>query len=78
MSDLKVSEIKTDTIKNQTGTSAITIASNGIMTTSQYIQQNGVPRFSARNGGTQSSTGPFVLQFSSNFLRFYNVNTITI
>ena len=65
MSDLKVNEIKTDTVKNQAGTSAITIASNGIMTTSQYIQQNGVPRFSARNGSTQSSTGPGVIQFTA-------------
>ena len=65
MSDLKVNEVKTDTIKNQAGTSAITIASDGKMTTSQYIQQNGVPRFSARGGATQSSTGPFVVQFTS-------------
>ena len=65
MSDLKVNEVKTDTIKDQSGTTAITIASDGKMTTSQYIQQNGVPRFSARGGATQSSTGPFVLQFNS-------------
>ena len=65
MSDLKVNEVKTDTIKNQAGTSAITIASDGKMTTSQYIQQNGVPRFSAKNGATQDSTGPFVVQFTA-------------
>ena len=65
MSDLKVNEIKTDTIKNQAGTSAITIASDGKMTTSQYIQQNGVPRFSARGGATQNTTGPYVVQFTS-------------
>ena len=65
MSDLKVNEVKTDTIKNQAGTSAITIASDGKMTTSQYIQQNGVPRFSARDGATQDSTGPFVVQFTN-------------
>ena len=65
MSDLKVNEIKTDTIKNQAGTSAITIASDGKMTTSQYIQQNGVPRFSAKSGATQDSTGPFVVQFTA-------------
>ena len=65
MSDLKVNEVKTDTIKNQAGTSAITIASDGIMTTSQYIQQNGVPRFSAHGGSTQNSTGPYVVQFNT-------------
>ena len=65
MSDLKVNEIKTDAIKNQSGTSAITIASDGKMTTSQYIQQNGVPRFSARGGSAQTSTGPYVVQFTT-------------
>ena len=65
MSDLKVNEVKTDTIKDQSGTTAITIASDGKMTTSQYIQQNGVPRFSARGGANQSSTGPFVVEFPS-------------
>ena len=65
MSDLKVNEVKTDTIKNQAGTSAITIASDGKMTTSQYIQQNGVPRFSAHGGSTQNSTGPYVVQFNT-------------
>ena len=32
MSDIKVNEIKTDTIKNKAGTSAATIDSTGIMT----------------------------------------------
>ncbi len=34
MSDLKVNEIKTDTIKNQAGTSALSINSAGVATTS--------------------------------------------
>ena len=52
-------------LQHTNGTSAMTVATDGKMTTSQYIQQNGVPRFSARNGATQDSTGPFVLQFTT-------------
>jgi len=57
--------IKVDTIQNNGGTTAVTIASDGKMTTSQYIQQNGVPRFSAHEGATQSAAGPAVVQFTT-------------
>ena len=57
--------IKVDTIQNNGGTTAVTIASDGKMTTSQYIQQNGVPRFSARGGTDQTATGPAVVQFTT-------------
>ena len=60
-----MSTLGIENIEHINGTSAITIASDGKMTTSQYIQQNGVPRFSARGGATQDSTGPFVLQFNT-------------
>ena len=56
--------IKVDTIQNNGGTTAVEIASDGKMTTSQYIQQNGVPRFSARGGSDQSATGPAVVEFT--------------
>ena len=40
MSDLKVNEVKTDNIKNQEGTSAIAIDSNGRVTQSQLVAWN--------------------------------------
>ena len=58
------SEIGVQTIQHTNGTDAITIASDGKMTTSQYIQQNGVPRFSARDGSEESATGPGVVKFT--------------
>lgn len=57
--------IKVDTIQNNGGTTAVTIASDGKMTTSQYIQQNGVPRFSARAGAAQTAAGPGVVNFTT-------------
>jgi len=57
--------IKVDTIQNNGGTTAVTIASDGKMTTSQYIQQNGVPRFSARDGSAETATGPAVVKFTA-------------
>ena len=58
---LKVSEIQEPT----NGNTAISIASDGKMTTSQYIQQNGIPRFSAHSGTDQTATGPAVIQFTT-------------
>ena len=58
---LKVSEIQDPT----NGNTAISIASDGKMTTAQYIQQNGVPRFSAHTGTDQTATGPAVVQFTT-------------
>ena len=37
MSDLKVNEVKTDTIKDQTGTSALTVDTSGYLTASQPV-----------------------------------------
>ena len=51
MSDLKVNEVKTDTIKNQAGTSAVTINSSGTMTPAKMVYSS-FTITSAQHSGT--------------------------
>ena len=63
---VRADTFRMNTIKSQdSDVTAFTIASDGKMTTAQYIQQNGVPRFSARSGADQTGTGPAVVQFTN-------------
>ena len=73
MSDLKVSEIKTDTIKNQAGTSALSINSAGVATTGVkhafYMYRNATQTI---NNGA----GPVLIQFDAS--RINEGNGVTL
>ena len=73
MSDLKVSEIKTDTIKNQAGTSALSINSAGVATTGVkhafYMYRNATQTIT--NGA-----GPVLIQFDAS--RINEGNGVTL
>lgn len=54
MSDLKVNEIKTDTIKNQAGTSAMTIDGSGNPTFAKNISQTDLQFWTGYHSGTEA------------------------
>ena len=64
MSDIRVAEIKTDTIKNQAGTTAVNINSSGVITVPNRpafsVQCNRSSAMSASNSFTQSHASTIV------------------
>lgn len=74
MSDLKVNEVKTDTIKNQAGTSAITIDSTGRVTTPAKPAFIATMHGADQTGITGGSSTPTTMIFTDTSAP-YGINT---